>query len=69
MDGRRLKLRYITQIKARPPTFALFGTRAEQVPETYQRYLVNSLREVFEMPGVPIRIYLRGTKNPFEGKD
>ncbi|EKN01404.1 MULTISPECIES: ribosome biogenesis GTPase Der [Acidocella] len=69
VDGRRLKLRYITQIKARPPTFALFGTRAEQVPETYQRYLVNSLREVFEMPGVPIRIYLRGTKNPFEGKD
>ncbi|GAN81718.1 ribosome biogenesis GTPase Der [Acidocella aminolytica] len=69
VDGRRLKLRYITQIKARPPTFALFGTRAEQVPETYQRYLVNSLREVFEMPGVPIRIYLRGTENPFKGRD
>jgi len=65
VDGRRLKLRYITQIKARPPTFALFGTRAEQTPETYQRYLVNSLREVFEMPGVPIRIYLRGTSNPY----
>ena len=65
VDGRRLKLRYITQIKARPPTFALFGTRAEQMPETYQRYLVNSLREAFEMPGVPIRIYLRGTDNPY----
>jgi GTP-binding protein len=65
VEGRRLKLRYITQIKARPPTFALFGTRAEQVPETYQRYLVNSLRETFEMPGVPIRIYLRGTTNPY----
>lgn len=65
VDGRRLKLRYITQIKARPPTFALFGTRAEQTPETYQRYLVNSLRETFEMPGVPIRIYLRGTNNPY----
>jgi GTP-binding protein len=65
VDGRRLKLRYITQIKARPPTFALFGTRAEQTPETYQRYLVNSLREAFEMPGVPIRIYLRGTDNPY----
>lgn len=69
VDGRRLKLRYITQIKARPPTFALFGTRAEQVPETYQRYLVNSLREVFEMPGVPIRIYLRGTDNPYKDRD
>jgi GTP-binding protein len=65
VDGRRLKLRYITQIKARPPTFALFGTRAEQVPETYQRYLVNSFRESFDMPGVPIRIYLRGTDNPY----
>ena len=65
VDGRRLKLRYITQIKARPPTFALFGTRAEQVPETYQRYLVNSFREQFDMPGVPIRIYLRGTDNPY----
>lgn len=69
IDGRRLKLRYITQIKARPPTFALFGTRAEQVPETYQRYLVNSLRKVFEMPGVPIRIYLRGTDNPYKDRD
>lgn len=69
VDGRRLKLRYITQIKARPPTFALFGTRAEQVPETYQRYLVNNLRETFEMPGVPIRIYLRGTENPFKDRD
>lgn len=69
VDGRRLKLRYITQIKARPPTFALFGTRAEQVPETYQRYLVNSLRETFEMPGVPIRLYLRGTDNPYKDKD
>ena len=65
VEGRRLKLRYVTQIKARPPTFALFGTRAEQAPETYQRYLVNSFREVFDMPGVPIRIYLRGTENPY----
>ncbi len=65
VEGRRLKLRYITQIKARPPTFALFGTRAEQVPETYQRYLVNSLRENFNLPGVPVRLYLRGTKNPY----
>jgi GTP-binding protein len=68
VEGRRLKLRYITQVKARPPSFALFGTRAEQVPETYQRYLVNSLRETFEMPGVPIRIMLRGTDNPYHEK-
>ena len=63
--GRRLKLRYITQAKARPPTFVAFGTRAEQMPEDYQRYLVNSLRETFDLPGTPIRLQLRGTKNPF----
>jgi GTP-binding protein len=68
VEGRRLKLRYITQVKARPPTFALFGTRAEQVPDTYMRYLVNSLRDAFEMPGVPIRIMLRGTDNPYHEK-
>lgn len=65
VDGRRLKLRYITQAKARPPTFVVFGTRAEQVPDDYQRYLVNSLREQFGLPGVPIRLQLRGTKNPY----
>jgi GTP-binding protein len=65
VDGRRLKLRYITQAKARPPTFIAFGTRAEQMPEDYQRYLVNSLREQFELPGVPVRLLLRGTKNPY----
>ena len=63
--GRRLKLRYITQAKARPPTFVAFGTRAEQLPEDYQRYLVNGLRETFDLPGTPIRLQLRGTKNPF----
>jgi GTP-binding protein len=66
MMGRgRIKLRYITQAKARPPTFVLFGTRAEALPEDYQRYLVNSLREHFALPGVPIRLQLRGTRNPF----
>ena len=65
VDGRRLKLRYITQAKARPPTFVIFGTRTEQTPEDYQRYLVNSLREQFGLPGVPIRLQLRGTKNPY----
>jgi GTP-binding protein len=65
VSGRRLKLRYITQAKARPPTFVAFGTRAEQVPEDYQRYLVNGLREAFDLPGTPIRLQLRGTKNPY----
>jgi GTP-binding protein len=65
VDGRRLKLRYVTQAKARPPTFLAFGTRAERIPEDYSRYLVNSLRETFELPGTPIRLQLRGTKNPF----
>ncbi len=66
VSGRRLKLRYITQAKARPPTFIVFGTRAEQTPEDYQRYLVNSLRESFTMPGTPVRLQFRGTKNPFD---
>jgi GTP-binding protein len=65
VSGRRLKLRYTTQAKARPPTFVLFGTRAERLPEDYQRYLVNSLREAFDLPGTPIRVQLRGTKNPY----
>jgi GTP-binding protein len=65
VEGRRLKLRYITQAKARPPTFLVFGTRSEQMPEEYQRYLVNSLREKFNLPGTPIRVQLRGTTNPY----
>jgi GTP-binding protein len=65
VDGRRLKLRYVTEAKARPPTFIVFGTRAERIPEDYRRYLVNSLREAFTLPGTPIRLELRGTKNPF----
>lgn len=65
VDGRRLKLRYVTQAKARPPTFIVFGTRAEKTPEDYIRYLSNSLRQEFDMPGTPIRIQFRGTENPF----
>lgn len=65
VQGRRLKLRYVTQAKARPPTFVVFGTRAELLPEDYQRYLVNSLRDTFKLPGTPIRLQLRGTKNPY----
>jgi GTP-binding protein len=65
VDGKRIKLRYVTMPKARPPTLAVFGTRAEQLPEDYRRYLVNSFREAFAMPGVPIRLNLRGTDNPY----
>lgn len=65
VDGRRLRVRYITQPKARPPTFVAFGTRIQQMPEDYQRYLVNSLRETFDLPGTPIRLLLRGTQNPY----
>ena len=65
VDGRRLKMRYITQAKARPPTFIVFGTRAEQTPDDYQRYLVNSLRDTFELPGTPVRLQFRGSKNPY----
>jgi len=65
VEGRRLKLRYVTQAKARPPTFIIFGTRAEQTPDDYQRYLSNTLRETFDMPGTPIRLLFRGTKNPY----
>jgi len=65
VEGRRLKLRYITQAKARPPTFLVFGTRAEQMPQDYHRYLVNSLREEFSLPGTPIRLQGRGTTNPY----
>ncbi len=63
--GRRIKLRYITQANARPPTFVLFCSRPKALPESYSRYLVNSLRDSFDMPGVPIRLHLRKGDNPF----
>ncbi|CAI3922826.1 Double Era-like domain GTPase Der (Der) (PDB:1MKY) [Commensalibacter communis] len=65
VEGRRLKIRYITQIKARPPTFVLFGTRTSKIPMDYQRYLVNGLRATFDMPGTPIRLQFRDSKNPY----
>jgi len=65
VDGKRLKLRYMTQAKARPPTFVVFGTRAEATPEDWRRYLANGLRESFGLPGTPIRIEFRGTTNPY----
>jgi len=68
VSGRRLKLNYITQAKTRPPSFVLFCTRADAVPDAYKRYLVNSLRETFDLPGTPIRLTLREKENPFKGR-
>jgi GTP-binding protein len=67
VKGRRIKLRYMTQTKTRPPTFQLFGNQLEMLPEAYLRYLVNSLRERFDLPGVPVRVLLRKGKNPYVG--
>ncbi len=66
--GRRLKLRYITQAKSRPPTFAVFASIASEVPESYARYLVNALRDHFDLPGVPVRLYFRSGRNPYAEK-
>ena len=63
--GRRIKLRYMTQVKSRPPTFVSFVSRPEDLPDSYQRYLINGLREVFDLPGVPIRLHFRKGKNPY----
>lgn len=69
VSGRRIKLRYITQPKARPPSFVLFCSRADALPESYVRYLVNNLRTTFDLPGVPIRLTLREKDNPYAEKD
>ena len=67
--GRPLRLRYMTQVNIRPPSFALFASKPGELPESYRRYLTNLLRETFELPGVPIRMMLRKGKNPYaEGK-
>ena len=68
VSGRRLKLNYITQPKARPPSFVLFCSRADAMPESYLRYLTNSMRDTFELPGTPIRLTLREKDNPFAGR-
>ena len=63
--GRRVRLRYITQVKARPPSFALFVNLPQALPDSYMRYLANALREDFDLPGVPIRLSLRKGRNPY----
>jgi len=67
-SGRRIKLRYATQARTRPPTFALFGNQLDKMPESYLRYLMNGLRKDFDLWGTPIRFSLRGGKNPYERK-
>jgi len=68
--GRRIRMRYMTQVKTRPPGFIVMTTHPEQVPESYERYLVNGLRGAFDMDGTPIRLTLRdqSSKNPFAGR-
>jgi GTP-binding protein len=66
VSGRRIKIRYMTQIKARPPHFAFFGNQLNALPKSYTRYLVNGLREAFNLPGTPIRVSLRTGKNPYD---
>jgi GTPase len=68
VSGRRLKLKYMTQVKARPPAFMISCTRPDALPESYVRYLTNGLRADFDMPGVPIRIHFKAGENPFEGR-
>ena len=68
VHGRRIRLDYMTQPKARPPTFVLFSSRAAALPETYRRYLINGLREAFKLPGTPIRLTLRAKANPYAGR-
>ncbi|MCV2446610.1 ribosome biogenesis GTPase Der [Paracoccus sp. DMF] len=68
--GRRIRLRYMTQVKTRPPAFVVMATHVDKLPDSYQRYLVNGLRADFDMPGTPIRLTFRdqGTKNPYRDK-
>ncbi|MEB3701918.1 ribosome biogenesis GTPase Der [Candidatus Bealeia paramacronuclearis] len=68
INGRRIKIKYMTQIKSRPPTFVLFCSKAMQLPDSYSRYLVNSIRKDLNLPGVPIRLMVRSGENPYDKK-
>jgi GTP-binding protein len=67
-SGKRIKLRYITQVNTRPPSFVLFGTRVDQLPESYMRYLINGLRRELGFGAVPVRLQARASRNPFSGE-
>ena len=64
--GQRIKLRYITQVKSRPPTFVVFGNRTDELPESYRRYLLNAMRRDLRLGAVPLRLEFRGRQNPFD---
>lgn len=66
---RRIRIRYVTQVKARPPTFVMFTTRPVDLPDSYHRYLLNSMRETFGFDGVPLRLYVRKPDNPYDDKE
>lgn len=68
-SGRRIKMRYMTQVKSRPPTFVIFVSKPSNLPDSYLRYLTNNLREDFDLDGVPIRLYMRKGDNPYEKED
>ncbi|MYZ48429.1 ribosome biogenesis GTPase Der [Propylenella binzhouense] len=68
VSGRRIKLKYLSQTKTRPPTFYLSCSRPESLPDSYRRYLMNGLREDFGLAGVPVRLMIRGERNPYEAK-
>ncbi len=65
VSGRRIKIKYLTQIKVRPPTFVLFCSKSSELPSSYVRYIMNGIRETFQMEGVPIRLFVRSGKNPY----
>jgi len=68
VSGKRVRLKFITQAKARPPTFMVQCSRPEGLPTSYSRYLLNELRETFDIQGVPMRLYMRKSDNPFHGR-
>jgi GTP-binding protein len=68
ISGRRIKIRYMTQAKSRPPHFVIFGNQLDELPTSYERFIINGLRKTFDLPGVPIRISKRAGDNPYEGK-
>ena len=66
VSGRRIKIRYMTQPKSRPPYFAIFGNQLDELPDSYHRYLINGMRESFDLPGTPIRLSMRNSDNPYD---
>jgi GTP-binding protein len=67
VNGRRIRPKYIAQTKARPPTFVMFASRAAAMPDSYRRYLINSIRQSFDLPGTPIRLTVKSGSNPYAG--